>query len=105
MPESSVSACRAYASYDQAELMSPLTPRTARYEKCERSFWRPPPSTLRRPMYSWNVSDPDSSLAVHHVSTMDWPSIGLSQRMVIVGSKKMPEGAICATERSFMYWN
>ena len=60
-----------------ARMTSPRLPITARNELCSMSFWRPPPSTLRRPirrLIGISLAEPP-----HQVFNIDCDRNGLAQ--------------------------
>src|SRR5688572_31587259 len=103
-------------SYDQPAAISPREPIRPRNDELWKSFWRPPPSTLRRPIFSGTKLGsarngcPVAGLMVAAASAAGAPQpivvaccadrSGLSQLIEVVSPKKMPPGAICATERT-----
>jgi hypothetical protein len=60
--------------------------------------WRPPPSTLRRPMYIG--TDVLAAIAPASQPIRGSASTGISglPQLIVLVSKKLPEGAICATD-------
>src|SRR5262245_23644021 len=105
-----VSPCVPDTSYDQMSLMLPLTPATMRDASWPMSSWRPPPSTLRRPMSSVVESSAVRPRSPHQVLNCSSDQNGLAQLIWYPPAKvplprKTPGGAICDTERSSIHMN
>ena len=79
-------------------MIAPRKPATARNELFANDCWRPPPSTLRRPMYIVTESPAATAAGVQPiVARLFTGRNGLSQLM-LDELKKLPPAAICATD-------